>query len=150
MMDCAFCKIISGDIPVRLLADTGSSVCFMDASPLARGHVLVVPKSHRERIQDMTAQENADLFGLVHAMAARVDKLSGATLLAIHNGPAAGQEVPHVHVHLVPRSEGDSAGPIHSMFGGTVPLTEEDRDELSEQLLPSTGRAARPSPSPRL
>ena len=49
-------------------------------------------------------------------MMSKVDSITGSTLIAIHNGETAGQEIPHVHVHLVPRSKSDSAGPIHSMF----------------------------------
>jgi histidine triad (HIT) family protein len=54
--------------------------------------------------------------------------------VAIHNGKDAGQEIPHVHVHLVPRSESDSAGPIHSMFNSTVHLSDSEMDELYERL----------------
>ena len=55
-------------------------------------------------------------------MISKVDALTGATLVAVHNGRAAGQEIPHVHVHLIPRSKDDSAGPIHSMFNSTLKL----------------------------
>ncbi len=63
----------------------------------------------------MSPEENTDLFSLVHLMISKVDTLTGATLVAVHNGKEAGQEVPHVHVHLVPRSEDDSTGTIHSI-----------------------------------
>ena len=57
----------------------------------------------------MTSDENSDLFSLVHTMMSKVDSITGSTLLAIHNGDeGAGQEVPHVHVHLIPRSKSDS------------------------------------------
>lgn len=117
-MRCPFCRIAGGDLPADVVAETDLSMCVMDAFPLAAGHALVIPRAHRERIQDMTELESADLFALVRRMAGRVDSISGATLVAIHNGRGAGQEVPHVHVHLVPRSPDDSAGPIHGMFGG--------------------------------
>lgn len=107
---------------------------FMDAFPLVKGHVLVIPKNHHEKIQDLSPDENADLFSLVHHMTSKVDKLTGATLIAIHNGKDAGQEIPHLHVHLVPRSSGDSAGAIHSMFGSSYTLTDDDAAELHEKL----------------
>ena len=113
------------------------SVAFLDAFPVARGHVLAVPRAHRERIQDMTGDEAADLFGLVARLAPRTDAVAGAgagagaggaTLIAVHNGRQSGQEVPHVHVHLIPRRDGDGAGPVHSMFakgaGGLGPDDE--------------------------
>ena len=132
-MDCIFCKIISGQIPAKILKETDDSISFLDAFPLAKGHVLVIPKNHHQKIQDMSIQENSDLFSLVHEMVSNVDKITGSTLVAIHNGKGAGQEIPHVHVHLVPRSENDSAGPIHSMFT-PVNLSESEMDELYNKL----------------
>ena len=133
-MGCIFCKIISGEIPARILSETRHSISFLDAFPLAMGHALVVPKNHHEKVQDMPGAENADLFSLVHTMASRIDSLTGATLIAIHNGRNAGQEIPHLHVHIVPRSKNDSAGPIHGMFAGAVKIADEKADMLAEKL----------------
>ena len=133
-MDCIFCKIVSGEIKSKFLKETKHSVSFLDAFPLATGHVLIIPKNHHRKIQDMSIEENTDLFSLVHEMISNVDKITGSTLVAIHNGKDAGQEIPHVHVHLVPRSKDDSAGAIHSMFSSTVTLSESEMDKLYEQL----------------
>ena len=133
-MDCIFCKIIAGDIPTTILKETTHSVSFLDAFPLAKGHVLVIPKKHHQKIQDMSSEENTDLFSLVHLMLSKIDVLTGATLVAIHNGKDAGQEIPHVHVHLVPRSKDDSAGAIHSMFDSDLKLTKFETDELIHKL----------------
>jgi len=82
----------------------------------------------------MSKEENADLFSLVHTMLSKVDSMADATLMAAHNGKDAGQEVPHVHVHLVPRSADDSAGPIHSMFDSDLTLSSSELDELFDRL----------------
>ncbi len=132
-MDCVFCKIISGKIKSKFLKETPHSVSFLDASPLASGHVLVIPKNHHEKIQDMDGEENSDLFSLVQQMISNVDKITGSTLVAAHNGKDAGQEIPHVHVHLVPRSKTDSAGPIHSMFA-PVNLSDSEMNDLYDKL----------------
>jgi len=133
-MDCIFCKIITGSIPAKILKETSQSISFLDAFPLAKGHVLVIPKNHHQKIQDMSQSENADLFSLVHEMTFKVDSISGATLVAIHNGEDAGQEIPHVHVHLVPRSKDDSAGPIHSMFDSSLNLSESEINDVYNKL----------------
>ena len=125
-MDCIFCKIISRQIPAKILNETSNSICFLDAFPLTKGHVLVIPKNHHKKIQDMSSSENSDLFSLVHVMMSKVDSITGSTLIAIHNGETAGQEIPHIHVHLVPRSESDSAGPIHSMFNSSLNLSNSE------------------------
>jgi len=133
-VDCIFCKIISGEIKSKFLKETKHSVSFLDAFPLATGHVLIIPKNHHQKIQDMSIEENTDLFSLVHQMISNVDEITGSTLVAIHNGKDAGQEIPHVHIHLVPRSKDDSAGAIHSMFSSTVTLSESEMDGLYKKL----------------
>jgi histidine triad (HIT) family protein len=132
-VDCIFCKIISGQIPSKIIQETTHSVAFLDAFPLAKGHTLVIPKNHHVKIQDMSDEENSDLFSLVHKVLSKVDRLTGATLVAIHNGKDAGQEVPHVHVHLVPRNAGDSAGPIHSMFN-SVKFSDSEIEQVYDKL----------------
>jgi histidine triad (HIT) family protein len=133
-MNCIFCKIIQGEIPAKIINETKKSLAFLDAFPLTRGHTLVIPKKHYEKIQDMSTEDNSDLFETVHKVSAKVDKITSATLIAIHNGKQSGQEIPHVHVHLIPRSPEDSAGPVHSMFKETPKLSEEDMNELYEKL----------------
>ena len=133
-MDCIFCKIAGGQINAKILQETEKSIAFLDAFPLTKGHTLVIPKNHHAKIQDMSSEENSDLFSLVHKMISKVDALTGSTLVAIHNGKDAGQEIPHVHVHLVPRSSSDSAGAIHSMFSGTLKLSDSETDEIYKKL----------------
>ncbi len=133
-MDCVFCKISSGQIPTKIITTTKNSMAFLDAFPLTRGHTLVIPKNHHEKIQDMTPEENSDLFSTVHKIISKVDKLTGATLIAIHNGREAGQEIPHVHVHLVPRSANDSGGPIHCLFDSTLNVSDSELNKIYEKL----------------
>ena len=133
-MDCIFCKIISKKIPAKILHETEHSICFLDAFPLSKGHVLVIPKNHCEKIQNMNMDENTDLFSLVHTVMSKVDSISGSTLIAIHNGKEAGQEIPHLHVHLVPRNSSDSAGPIHSMFNSSLQMTDSEIEKYFNLL----------------
>ena len=110
------------------------TISFLDAFPVAKGHTLVIPKEHHAKIQDLPSDVNQKLFGTVHKMTKKVDSLEGSTLIAIHNGKESGQEVPHVHVHLIPRSKNDSAGPVHSMFKDKIELTESEIDSLYDTL----------------
>jgi histidine triad (HIT) family protein len=95
---------------------------------------LVIPKCHYEKVQDMTDMDNTDLFNTVHKVISKVDKLTGATLLAIHNGKDSGQEIPHVHVHIIPRHSSDQVGPVHSMFKDRPKLSDEELDELCAKI----------------
>ncbi|MEO9309029.1 MAG: HIT family protein [Nitrososphaera sp.] len=133
-MDCIFCKIVRGDVKARVVMETKNSLAFLDAFPLTKGHTLVIPKKHYEKIQDMQAEVNKDLFETVHKVIAKVDLLTGATLLAVHNGKGAGQEIPHVHVHLIPRSQEDSASAVHHMFTNRPKLSDSEFEQILSRL----------------
>ena len=133
-MDCIFCKIAKKEIPSKIITETKNSIAFLDTFPLSRGHTLVIPKCHYEKVQDMTDMDNTDLFNTVHKVISKVDKLTGATLLAVHNGKDSGQEIPHVHVHLIPRELSDQAGPVHSMFKDRPKLSDKELDELCAKI----------------
>ena len=133
-MDCIFCKIISGQILARKVYETQNSLAFLDAFPLTRGHVLVVPKAHYITIQQMSKAENADLFESVRLISNKMERIAPSSLLAIHNGKDSGQEIPHVHVHIVPRNSKDGVGPIHSMFTNRPNLSDKEFDEIADIL----------------
>ena len=132
--DCIFCKIVSKEIPTKILVETESCIGFLDAFPLAKGHALVIPKRHYEKLQDLPININTEVFSTVHSLISKVDSLTGATLVAVHNGKQSGQEIPHVHVHLIPRSNDDSAGAVHSMFSKKPDLSESEIEELCSKL----------------
>ena len=134
LFDCIFCKIVSKEIPTKILVETESCIGFLDAFPLAKGHALVIPKRHYEKLQDLPINVNTEVFSTVHSLISKVDSLTGATLVAVHNGKQSGQEIPHVHVHLIPRSNDDSAGAVHSMFSKKPDLSESEIEELCSKL----------------
>ena len=133
-MDCIFCNIVSGKIPARKIHETQRSLAFLDAFPLTKGHSLVIPKTHYLKIQEMTNVDNADLFESVRVISTRMERISPSSLVAIHNGKESGQEVPHVHVHLIPRHATDGVGPVHSMFTTRPKLSDVEFDEIAEIL----------------
>ncbi|HJW20072.1 MAG TPA: HIT domain-containing protein [Candidatus Nitrosotalea sp.] len=129
-MACIFCNIVNGTIPAKKLYETENSLAFLDAFPLARGHTLVIPKNHYEKVQQMSEQDNKSLFEAVQVMTGKLESISSSILIAIHNGKESGQEVPHVHVHLVPRNASDGAGPVHSMFSKRPSLDEDEFEKI--------------------
>lgn len=130
--DCIFCKIASGQIPARVVMQNDRALAFLDAFPLAAGHVLVVPKAHFQKVQDMGGNDAQAVFDLVHRVIGKVESAAGtgASTVAVHNGREAGQEVQHVHVHIIPRKPGDGAGPVHSMFKNRPKLSAQEIDAL--------------------
>ena len=134
--DCIFCRIVDGDIPSRTVYDADDCAAFLDANPLARGHTLVVPKAHRPRLEDLDADESTALFEAVNELVPRVEAAvdADAVTVGINDGEAAGQEVPHVHVHLVPRFEGDGGGPIHAVAPERPDLSDDELDDVAEAI----------------
>jgi len=107
--DCIFCKIVSGEIPSVRIAESKEACAFMDIAPIARGHILVIPRDHYETISDMPPDAVAALFRLAARIAPQAQHAVGAEGLNVlqNNGRVAGQVVGHVHVHLIPRRGGD-------------------------------------------
>jgi histidine triad (HIT) family protein len=137
--NCVFCKIIAGEIPAKVIMQNEKAMALLDAFPLAAGHSLVIPKSHYAKVQDMTEQDAMAVFEIVWKLVGAVETGSevNASTIAIHNGSEAGQEVPHVHAHIVPRKRGDGAGAIHSMFKIKPKLSPQDMDSLYERIASS-------------
>ncbi|MBY0274686.1 HIT family protein [Candidatus Binatia bacterium] len=117
-MSCIFCRIVSGEVPAEIVAREPGAIAFLDVSPLADGHVLVVPEAHVARVEDLDAGAAASLFRTVTRLAGPIRTAVDAagTTIGINNGEATGQTVPHVHVHIVPRWEGDGASSVHGIF----------------------------------
>jgi histidine triad (HIT) family protein len=133
--DCIFCSIIDGEIPAHVVAETEETLAFLDANPLAPGHTLVVPTAHRERLDDLGDEADAvydTLHRVVPAVEAAVD--ADATTVAFNNGEAAGQEVPHVHGHVIPRFDGDGGHPIHAVAGDRPDLSDAELEELAADI----------------
>jgi histidine triad (HIT) family protein len=147
--DCPFCAIVRGEAPASLVHADAACVAFLDIHPVRPGHALVVPRRHAVHLHELSAGERAALF----EAAARIGTAQadaglprqGGTLL-VNDGPAAGQHVPHVHVHVIPRSRGDlpsvaraCAARIFNRFGRAA-------DRAALDALADRIRARLPSP----
>lgn len=134
--DCLFCNIVGGKIPARILMQNKRAIALLDAFPLAAGHTLVIPKSHYAKVQDMTEQDAKAVFEIMWKIVAAIETGSRveASTIAIHNGREAGQEIPHIHAHIVPRKSGDGAGAIHSMFRNRPILGPKEMDLLRDKI----------------
>ena len=114
--------------------ESKNSMAFLDVFPVSRGHTLVITKNHYEKVQDIEETDNTDMFNTVRSIISKVDKITGSTLVAIHNGRDSGQEIPHVHVHLIPRELSDHAGPVHSMFNDRPKFSDQELDDLCTEI----------------
>ena len=113
MIICIFCQIIEGEAASSKVYEDDVCLAFMDIQPVNPGHVLVVPKVHFEDLADLPADVGAHLFQTAQRIVLIMPKtdvnIEGADLFLAH-GEAAGQEVFHVHLHVIPRFTGDGFG----------------------------------------
>ena len=102
-----FCDIAAGEVPAQLVLDSPGVVAFLDARPLFKGHVLVLPREHHETLASLPAGLVQPLFSEVRRISAVMPAALGAqgTFVAANN--VVSQSVPHLHVHVVPRTRGD-------------------------------------------
>lgn len=136
MPGCIFCAIATGEIPSAHLYEDGRVAAFLDIKPLAEGHALVVPKKHAGKLEDASPEDRHALLDAVALLTPILCREAGAkdATIAINNGPDAGQEVGHVHVHIVPRRKGDAAGPIHALFAQRPNVSSEELHDLAVRV----------------
>ncbi|MFU8867700.1 HIT family protein [Natronococcus sp.] len=135
-MGTIFTQIVEGEIPARIVYEDETTVAFLDANPLAPGHTLVIPKDEYERLNDVPDDVATDLYATVHRLVPVVEDAvdADASTVAFNNGEEAGQEVPHVHCHIVPRFEGDGGGPIHGVAGEAPDLADDELDDIAADI----------------
>lgn len=106
---CIFCDLIHGAAEVSVCYEDGDAIAFMDIQPVNSGHVLVVPKQHFESLLDIPHELAMHLFEVSMTLGPVVRKVAGAQgmNIVVNSGQAAGQDVFHYHVHLIPRKVGD-------------------------------------------
>jgi histidine triad (HIT) family protein len=107
--DCIFCKIVAGAVPGTRVYEDEDILAFMDIGPVAKGHTLVIPKAHIDSISDAPAAALQKLILIVQRIARAQIAGLGADGVNVTqaNGAAAGQVVPHLHFHVIPRSLAD-------------------------------------------
>jgi len=131
MSDCIFCKIVEGEIPSDKIYEDETFLAFLDIHPVNPGHTLVIPKKHYPDILDAPAPVLCDLLQVVKKVAAAVQKgteVQGFNL-GVNNGRVAGQIVPHLHFHIMPRREGDG----YKLWQGR-PYQAGEAADISEKI----------------
>lgn len=127
-IDCIFCKIVAKKLPAHIVYDDDEILAFLDIRPINPGHTLVIPKHHTKSLNDLDSKLAGRLFQIAGQIASAL-RTSGIRCEGINvwlaDGKAAFQEVPHIHIHVIPRFSGDGirieTGPD---YGQTAPMEE--------------------------
>lgn len=131
MKNCLFCKIIKGEVPSLKIYENDKVLAFMDIYYVGKGHTLVIPKKHSENIFDIEKEDLSDTMEVVRKISKAVKKGVNADGINIHinNGSDAGQVIPHIHIHIIPRFKKDD-----KKMWGSSEYKKGEREEIFEKI----------------
>jgi histidine triad (HIT) family protein len=139
MDNCVFCKILEGDAEGSVVYEDEACVVLMDIQPVNPGHMLVIPRVHTSYLSELAENTGAKMFTIGMRMARALRK-SGVKCEAVNfflaDGEAAGQEIFHVHLHVLPRFGGDGFGLKFGPHYGEKP-SRDSLDEVARRIKPS-------------
>jgi len=137
-MFCVFCAIVAGEASAIRIHEDDDYLAILDIRPFTRGHTLVLPKRHSVDLTDTPPETLADMIAIGQriARAARATELADATNVGINDGPAASQTVFHIHLHVLPRRNGDKL----SVAKGMVLRRDPDRETTGRILREALAR----------
>jgi len=133
-MDCIFCEIIKGNSQASKIFEDDDLIVILDLFPVIKGHTLIIPKKHSEFIKDVEKDLSAKIFltGIRTAEAIRKSEIRPDGInFHLSDGRAAGQEIPHVHLHIIPRFRGDGLG---FRFNNKSLANREELNRLAENI----------------
>ena len=130
-MNCIFCNVINGKQDAHVIFEDESHIAILDKYPIQRGHSLVMPKAHHEKIIDMSNVEVGALFSRIPVVARAILAATGADGFNIgqNNGKSANQIIPHVHVHVIPRYQ-----KIGNSWARRMISKNDDLDDLAKKI----------------
>ncbi len=134
--DCIFCKIVRGEIPSSKIFEDEICMAFMDVFPVREGHSLLIPKEHYQNLLDVEKDVAAHLARRLVDLTRKVNKViePDGILTSAANGKGAGQEIPHLHFHVIPRNHGDDFG-FRFPEGYRSEMADRDRlDKIASEI----------------
>ncbi|WP_395656283.1 HIT family protein [Nocardioides sp.] len=133
--DCVFCSIVAGDLPADVVLDEPELVAFLDRRPLFKGHVLLVPRQHVVTLVDLPARLRDPFLEAGQRLAAAMVAGLGAqgSFVAVNN--VVSQSVPHLHLHVVPRTKGDG---LRGFFWPRTKYADGEAAEYAARLRSAT------------
>ena len=131
MSTCVFCQIIAGDLPAEIVLETDDLVAFLDTRPVFKGHVLLVPREHMDTLPDLPDALRDPFLEAAQRIALAVKDALGAqgSFVAINN--TVSQSVPHLHLHVVPRTKGDG---LRGFFWPRTKYADGEAASYAERL----------------
>ncbi len=135
---CVFCDLMKGAAEVSMCYEDSDVVAFMDIQPVNAGHVLVVPRQHFEVLKDVPAEVGLHLYTVATRLIPVIQQAAGADdmNIVVNSGKAAGQNVMHYHLHLIPRKQNDGFD-IPLPFPGSEMPNRQQLDAMAARIVTS-------------
>lgn len=133
MDQCLFCKIAKGDIPADKVYEDDAVFAFLDIHPRTLGHTIVIPKTHAETLLDLPRAEVGPFFESVQKIVGMIKRALSpdAFTLGMNHGRVSGQEIDHMHFHIMPRWAGDGGHSVQSVVSN---IPQEDIKVIAEKI----------------
>lgn len=128
MTDCLFCKIGTHEIKSMIVEETKNFLGFLDINPCAPGHTIVIPKIHCENFLELQKKIGEEFIEICKKIIRKIENGLKTTnfTIGINEGKLAGRAIDHLHLHIIPRFEGDKGGSIHSVVRNKTDKTIEE------------------------
>lgn len=135
-MDCIFCKIVKNEIPSHKIYENEDILAFLDIQPLTKGHCLVIPKKHFENIFDIDENNLQKVIVSAKHISEKIKNNLGADGIRISqsNGKAAGQDIMHFHLHIIPRYSGDGLSNNPTLTIRSPKVDSEELKKIAEEI----------------
>lgn len=137
MAECVFCKIINKEVAAEIVYEDDDVLAFLDIMPRAPGHAMVIPKTHSANLIEIPDEKIGPFFRAVKKIIQKIEnglKPDGFTL-GINQGKASGQEVQHLHFHIMPRWLNDNGGPIQKVVNNPP---QKSLEEIAKKIRPTS------------
>jgi histidine triad (HIT) family protein len=133
---CVFCRIVRGDTAALKVYEDGKVLAFLDIHPSTPGHTLIIPKVHVSRVEELSEEDADALFRALHRLVGKIQVAvdAPASTIGINNGRESGQEVPHIHIHVIPRSRGDRGGIIQGIARAPGHLGRDEMKRIADRI----------------
>ncbi len=133
-MDCLFCKITKKEISAEVVYEDDNALAVLDIHPKAPGHTMILPKIHSDNLLDLPNEKIGPVFQAVKTVTEMIKKSlkPDAFTIGINNGRYSGQLVDHLHIHIIPRWQGDGGKSIHSVVDN---LPKESLNEIRKKIV---------------
>lgn len=132
-MRCLFCSMVNKEVLAQVIYEDERTLAFLDIHPRAPGHTMIIPKSHVASLLDLEDRDAGPLFGAMKAVEMRILEVlhpEGFTV-GVNQGRVAGQEVDHLHVHILPRFFRDGGSAVQELVNNPP---KESLKEMAEKL----------------